>query len=52
VEAANRDDIQAFLDAARRQMGGRTLRHHAAQLAAAGRTSIEEAMRITNQFED
>jgi MSHA biogenesis protein MshE len=52
VEAANRDDIQTFLEAARRQMAGRTLRHHAAQLAAAGRTTVEEAMRISNQLED
>ena len=52
VEAANRDDIQAFVDVARRQMAGRTLRRHAAQLAAAGRTTVEEAMRISNQFED
>jgi MSHA biogenesis protein MshE len=52
VEAANRDDIQSFIDAARQQMAGRTLRRHAAQLAAAGTTTIEEAMRISNQLED
>jgi MSHA biogenesis protein MshE len=52
VEAANRDDIQGFLDVARRQMAGRTLRRHAAQLAAEGRTTVEEAMRISNQVED
>jgi len=52
VEAANRDDIQGFIDVARRQMAGRTLRRHAAQLAAAGTTTVEEAMRISNQFED
>jgi MSHA biogenesis protein MshE len=52
VEAANRDDIQNFLQIARAQMGARTLRRHAAQLAAAGTTTVEEAMRISNQFED
>jgi MSHA biogenesis protein MshE len=52
VEAANRDDIQNFIHVARRQMAGRTLRRHAAELAAAGRTTVEEAMRISNQFVD
>jgi MSHA biogenesis protein MshE len=52
VEAANGDDIQRFIQAAREAMGGRTLRRHAAQLAAAGTTTVEEAMRITNQYED
>ncbi len=52
VEAANRDDVQGFINTARAQMAGKTLRHHAAQLAAAGTTTVEEAMRISNQFED
>ncbi len=52
VEAANRDDIQRFVEVAREQMAGRTLRRHAAQLAAAGTTTVEEAMRISNQYED
>ncbi len=52
VEAANRDDIQNFIAVAREQMAGRTLRRHAAQLAAAGTTTVEEAMRISNQYED
>jgi MSHA biogenesis protein MshE len=52
VEAANREDVQTFIDVARRQMAGRTLKRHAAQLAAAGRTTVEEAMRISNQSED
>jgi MSHA biogenesis protein MshE len=52
VEAANGEDIHRFMQAARTQMGGRTLRHHAAQLAASGRTTVEEAMRISNQFEE
>jgi MSHA biogenesis protein MshE len=52
VEAANREDVQRFIHAAREQMGGNTLRRHAAQLAAAGTTTVEEAMRISNQFEE
>jgi MSHA biogenesis protein MshE len=52
VEAANREDIQNFLHVAREQMAGGTLRRHAAQLAAAGRTTVEEAMRISNQLDD
>ena len=52
VEAANREDVQLFISAAREQMGGNTLRRHAAQLAAAGTTTVEEAMRISNQFEE
>ena len=52
VEAANRDDIQNFIAVAREQMAGRTLRRHAAQLAAAGTTTVEEAMRISNQYDD
>jgi MSHA biogenesis protein MshE len=52
VEAANREDVQLFIRAAREQMAGNTLRRHAARLAADGITTIEEAMRISNQFEE
>ena len=52
VEAANREDVQRFMQAAREQMAGDTLGRHAAQLAAAGTTTVEEAMRISNQFEE
>ena len=52
VEAANHDDPAVFVQVARQQMGEITLRRHAAQLVAAGRTTVEEAMRISNQFED
>jgi MSHA biogenesis protein MshE len=52
VEAANREDVQLFIRAAREQMAGNTLRRHAARLASEGITSIEEAMRISNQFEE
>jgi MSHA biogenesis protein MshE len=52
VEAANADDLQAFIRAAREQMAGNTLRRHAAVLAASGRTTVDEAMRISHQLED
>lgn len=52
VEAANSDEISDFLRAANEQMAGNTLRRHASRLVAAGRTTVEEAMRISNQFED
>jgi len=52
VAAANSDDIQAFMVAARAQMAGNTLRRHAAVLAASGRTTVDEAMRISHQIED
>ncbi len=52
VEAINSDDTGAFVQAARKQMAGETLRRDAVRLAVRGRTTIEEAMRISNQFED
>jgi MSHA biogenesis protein MshE len=52
VESANHADPARFLEAARTQMGGRTLRRHATALAAQGRTSVEEAMRISTQVDD
>ena len=52
VQAANNENVQNFIEAAREQLAGNTLRRHAAMLAAAGMTTVEEAMRISNQFED
>ncbi len=52
VEAINREDNTAFVLAARKQMAGETLRRDAVRLVIRGRTTIEEAMRISNQFED
>jgi MSHA biogenesis protein MshE len=52
VAAANSDDMQAFITAAREQMAGNTLRRHAAILAASGKTTVDEAMRISHQIED
>jgi MSHA biogenesis protein MshE len=52
VEAINSDDSGVFVQAARRQMAGETLRRDAVRLVIKGRTTIDEAMRISNQFED
>ena len=52
VEATNQDDPALFMAAARRQMGGETLRRDAVRLVVAGRTTVSEAMRISNQFEE
>ncbi|MBW7902341.1 MAG: type II/IV secretion system protein [Rhodocyclaceae bacterium] len=52
VEAINHEDTGLFVQAARRQMAGRTLRRDAVHLVVQGRTTIDEAMRISNQFDD
>ncbi|MCG2584547.1 GspE/PulE family protein [Massilia sp. TS11] len=52
VDASNAEDPNVFLHAAHQQMAGNTLRRHAVKLAMAGRTTISEAMRISNQLED
>ena len=52
IAAANQDDVQLFMRVARDQMAGHTLRRHAAQLVAAGTTTVEEAIRISSQFDD
>jgi MSHA biogenesis protein MshE len=52
MDAANNPDPAVFLKAAHAEMAGNTLRRHAVQLAVQGRTTIAEAMRISNQQED
>jgi MSHA biogenesis protein MshE len=52
VEAANQENVQRFMEVAREQMAGNTLQRHAAQLAVAGMTTVDEAMRISSQLED
>ncbi len=52
VEAANHPDPAHFLRAAHAEMKGETLRRHAVQLAVQGRTTVSEAMRISNQLEE
>ncbi len=52
ADAANHSDPAHFMKVAEAQMAGNTLRRHGVQLAAAGKTTIAEAMRISNQFDD
>jgi MSHA biogenesis protein MshE len=52
VHAANSGDMGEFLHTAGRQMAGHTLRRHATELAAEGRTTVEEAMRVSSQVAD
>jgi MSHA biogenesis protein MshE len=52
VEAASQPDPALFIAAARRQLQGATLMDHAVALALEGRTTVNEAMRVTAQLED
>ena len=52
VEAINHDDPGEFMRVARLQMAGETLRSDAVRLVLAGRTTVAEAMRVSNQFEE
>jgi MSHA biogenesis protein MshE len=52
VDASNDPDPAHFVAAAHAQMAGHTMRRHAVSLVVAGRTTVAEAMRISNQFED
>jgi len=52
VEAVNRNDPAGFMELARVRMQGCTLRSHALSLAAGGRTTIAEVMRVTSEVED
>jgi MSHA biogenesis protein MshE len=52
ADAANHHDPAHFLNTAHAQMGGKTLRSQAVALVTRGKTSVDEAMRISSQFED
>ena len=52
VEAANSNDPARFMEIARKQMHGHTLRRHAATLATEGRTTVNEAMKVSSQLDD
>ncbi|MCX8017656.1 MAG: GspE/PulE family protein, partial [Rhodocyclaceae bacterium] len=52
VEATNQDDPALFMAEARRQMAGETLRRDAVRLVLAGRTTVDEAMRVSSQYEE
>jgi MSHA biogenesis protein MshE len=52
AEAANHENPAQFMKIAQAQMAGRTLHRHAVSLIVAGKTTISEAMRVSNQFEN
>src|SRR5690606_9930615 len=52
VAAINRNDPAGFMEHAHALMRGRTLRSHALSLAAEGRTTIAEVMRVASEVED
>ena len=50
--AVNSEDTTEFSQLAVKHMAGRSMRHHAAQLAFAGRTTLAEAIRVSSELED
>jgi MSHA biogenesis protein MshE len=52
ADIANKGDQGVFIRAAQKQMGGWTLRRHAVQLVVQGKTTVSEAMLISNQAAD
>jgi MSHA biogenesis protein MshE len=52
TEAANHYDPANFIKAAKDQVGSETMRRHAVDMVLAGKTTVSEAMRISNQFEN
>jgi MSHA biogenesis protein MshE len=51
VEAIAKDDVPGFVRAAQEEMAGQSFVRHAAALAAAGRTTLNEVMRISQSEE-
>ena len=52
TDATNLHDTNVFIKLARQKMAGKTLRSNAVALVVAKRTTVSEAMRISNQFDD
>jgi MSHA biogenesis protein MshE len=52
VRAANRNDPNLFTEIAKKQLEGHTLAHNAFKLAAEGRTTVEEAIRVASSQEE
>ncbi|MHB8668485.1 MAG: GspE/PulE family protein [Burkholderiales bacterium] len=50
--AVNHEDTTEFARIAASHMAGRSMRHHAAQLALSGRTTLAEAIRVSSELED
>ncbi|HVL76072.1 MAG TPA: GspE/PulE family protein, partial [Noviherbaspirillum sp.] len=52
ADAANQHEPAHFIKVAQAQMAGNTLRRHAVSLVVAGKTTVSEAMRVSNQADD
>jgi MSHA biogenesis protein MshE len=52
VRATNRNDANQFTEIAKRQLAGHTLARNAFKLAMAGRTTVEEAIRVASSQEE
>ena len=52
VDALNHGEPNAFMLAARRQMAGHTLARDALRLVLEGRTTVDDAMRVSNQVDE
>jgi MSHA biogenesis protein MshE len=52
VQAAHRNDSEAFMRHARERLAGKTMKDHGLSLALAGRTTLAEVMRVAAQTED
>ncbi len=52
VEVLNRGDPNEFMAIGREQMAGHTLRRDAVRLVLSGRTTVDEAMRISTQLDE
>ncbi len=52
IEAANQPDPAIFMQVARKQMEGHMLKDHAVDLVVQGKTTVDEAMRISSQLDD
>ncbi len=50
--AVNVEDTTEFSRLALRHMAGKSMRHHAAQLALSGKTTVSEAIRVSSELED
>jgi MSHA biogenesis protein MshE len=50
--AANMPDTNVFIKKARERLKGKTLRDQSLQLALDGKTTLDEIMRVDNQFEE
>jgi len=52
VRAASSSEPALFMRAAREQMAGQMLRHNALKLATAGKTTLDEVIRLASQIDD